>query len=319
MLPSDVIVSVAYNTSDYGANPYGTGTACHTGGDQCGYDSLNVAVTPDTNSTLAVGSDPVADSAYLSSTWGGAYCDNGSSGTGTFRLDSGCWTGEQPEISLSTTLASVSQAPQGGWVGSYGSDGWDLFGWNGTGSSGDYSSLPAGVSVHVLQGARYQWANPTSDVRALESPDTTTREATTLYDGSTISVRIDFTNAYTGNLHLYAVDWDSSGRSETITVGSQTASLSKLQPGRLGVVPGERWGRRLGHDHGRRHGAGERCPVGPVPGRGPALPPRQPASRALRRATGSATTAPKAMTCSPGTTPRARATCPRCRPGPRST
>jgi hypothetical protein len=39
-------------------------------------------------------------------------------------------------------------------------------------------------------------------------------------------VQLHFTNAYKGNLHLYAVDWDTTARRETITVGTQTASLT---------------------------------------------------------------------------------------------
>jgi hypothetical protein len=93
-LPSKAIISVAYNTSDYGAEPQRSKTPA--GGP---YDSLNVGVT----GTPSIGSQPQPDDAYLNSTWGGAYCDGGSSGTGTFRLDSGCWTGNQPLIKVETS------------------------------------------------------------------------------------------------------------------------------------------------------------------------------------------------------------------------
>ena len=92
-VPSKAIVSVAYNTSDYGAEPQRSKTPA--GGP---YDSLNVGVT----GTPSVGADPQPANAYLSSTWGGAYCDNGLAGTGSFRLDAGCWTGFQPEIAVET-------------------------------------------------------------------------------------------------------------------------------------------------------------------------------------------------------------------------
>jgi hypothetical protein len=93
-VPQRAIVSVSFNTSDYGVEPQRSKTP--SGGP---YDSLNVAVT----GTPTVGSDPLPESAFLSSTWSGAYCDNGASGTGTFRLDSGCWGGSQPEIALETS------------------------------------------------------------------------------------------------------------------------------------------------------------------------------------------------------------------------
>jgi hypothetical protein len=84
MLPSSAIVTVAYNTSDYGYLPYGDATACHATSAGCGYDSLNVGVV---NSSPTTGSDPVVNGDYLNSTWSGAYCDNGSGGTGSLRFD----------------------------------------------------------------------------------------------------------------------------------------------------------------------------------------------------------------------------------------
>ena len=38
-------------------------------------------------------------------------------------------------------------------------------------------------------------------------------------------MQLSFSTAYSGNLELYALDWDSGGRRETITVGGQTANL----------------------------------------------------------------------------------------------
>ena len=95
-LPDTVIVSVAYNTTHFGYAPYGEGTACFTSSGGCGYDALNVGL----NGTPTTGTDPQPSDAYLDSRWAGAYCDNGASGRGTFRLDSGCWTGYQPAIEV---------------------------------------------------------------------------------------------------------------------------------------------------------------------------------------------------------------------------
>ena len=70
------------------------------------YDSLNVGVGDGDTNTLAgeptVGTQPTPDDAYLYSSWTGAYCD-GSLGTGTFRLDAGCWTGYQPLFKVTAT------------------------------------------------------------------------------------------------------------------------------------------------------------------------------------------------------------------------
>ena len=92
--PSTVVWGVAYNTTHYGASPIGEGAACYSSSGGCGYDSLNVGAQ-----TLAlVGTDVDPDGAFVNSSWAGFYCDGGSGGVGTFRLDDapGCWTDNRP-------------------------------------------------------------------------------------------------------------------------------------------------------------------------------------------------------------------------------
>jgi len=108
-LPNQVIVTVAYNTTHYGAAPLGQGTACFLAGNNCPYDSLNVSAE---TSGPAVGTFLDPNSAYLSSTWGGAYCDQGMGGTGTLRLDSAggkCWTGFMPQIRVNSAPGDAYQ------------------------------------------------------------------------------------------------------------------------------------------------------------------------------------------------------------------
>jgi hypothetical protein len=83
-----------------------------------------------------------------------------------------------------------------------------------------------GVSVSLVQGNRYEWGSNNSDVRQLESVDKTNRAAGTYWDWNEIQVQLSFSSAYKGELELYALDYDSLGRRETITVGNQTANLS---------------------------------------------------------------------------------------------
>jgi hypothetical protein len=85
-VPDSVIYGISYNTSGYGPDPYGYGTACAQTPEGCGYDSLNVALS--STPAPSVGTDPLPGSDFLDSTWGGAYCDNGANGTGIFRWDS---------------------------------------------------------------------------------------------------------------------------------------------------------------------------------------------------------------------------------------
>ena len=97
-LPEKVIVSVAYNTFTHGYAPTGV---------EGPYDSLNVALTEPLKEgeevLPSVGSDPAPADAYYNSSVGGFYCDGGAGGTGTFRLDAGCWTGEQPLVEVKSS------------------------------------------------------------------------------------------------------------------------------------------------------------------------------------------------------------------------
>jgi hypothetical protein len=114
-----------------------------------------------------------------------------------------------------------------------GRGGYDLAAWNG---GSDVSSLP-GVAVTLGQGRRYLWAAGTSDVRALENTAGNSRKAATFYDSNQIQLTLSFSSAYTGNLELYAVDWDSLGRRETISVGNQTANLHSDFSQGVGELP----------------------------------------------------------------------------------
>ena len=96
-LPDSVIYGVAYSTTHYGTSPLGEGATCYTASGGCGYDALNVG----SNSTEPlIGMDDDRDGAFLNATSGGVYCDSGTGGTGTFRLDTGpgCWTGQNPHV-----------------------------------------------------------------------------------------------------------------------------------------------------------------------------------------------------------------------------
>jgi hypothetical protein len=118
-------------------------------------------------------------------------------------------------------LTDGQQLSQGAWVGSVGTAGYDLAGWDG---SGDLTTMP-NATVTLVHGGRYQWAANTPDARALSDPAQSYRNAAAYYDPSQIQAQLTFKQAYTGSLHLYGVDWDTAQRRELITVGGQTADL----------------------------------------------------------------------------------------------
>ncbi len=130
-------------------------------------------------------------------------------------------------VFLGETGAPPSNTPQelskGSWVGSFGAGGYDLAGWDGP--TGDVSYIP-NATVSLVQGSRYQWAANTTDPRALSEPEQETRNAAAYYDPNRVQVKLSFSAAYTGNLHLYAVDWETTARRETISVNGQTDALS---------------------------------------------------------------------------------------------
>jgi hypothetical protein len=111
VLPAKSIISVAYNTSGYGAEPQGYSNPCNSTPAGCYYDSLNVGLTEPANPEKpepvapSVGADPAPEDAYQDSATASNYCDGGVGGTGKFRLDSGvppCWTGYQPLLKVAT-------------------------------------------------------------------------------------------------------------------------------------------------------------------------------------------------------------------------
>jgi hypothetical protein len=98
-LPQKAIISVSYNTSDYGAEPQRP-KPCNSSSGGCPYDSLNVGA--ETN--LSLGGQPLPEDAYFNTGYGPFYCDGGAGGTGSFRLDAGCWGGYQPSFSVTAKV-----------------------------------------------------------------------------------------------------------------------------------------------------------------------------------------------------------------------
>ena len=113
-LPDTVIWGVAFNTTTWGYHPVGP-SACSVSATGCPYDSLNVAVS----GAASTGTDVDPNGVYWNSADPTEYCDNGSGGTNTFRLDTPCWTGEVPAVRfgaqspvITTTAPAVVITPK---------------------------------------------------------------------------------------------------------------------------------------------------------------------------------------------------------------
>ncbi len=103
---------------------------------------------------------------------------------------------------------------QGDWVGNYGVDGYALLGWN---NGTDLVALPQ-ASLSLDQGSRWVFSAGTADVRALENAAQTERRATTWFDATSVRLHLTFSTAYSGTLHLYAIDWSTVDRRQTVVV-----------------------------------------------------------------------------------------------------
>jgi hypothetical protein len=100
-LPSQIIVGVEFNSSDYGPTPIGDSTPCHATTAGCFYDSLNVSTDSNGGFYQAIGSVLNVDGIFVDYTSPANSC-NGSATPLVFGLDAspGCWTGYHPEIQI---------------------------------------------------------------------------------------------------------------------------------------------------------------------------------------------------------------------------
>jgi hypothetical protein len=94
-LPDRIVYGVTYNTSGYGPDPYGNDEPCNSKPEGCPYDSLNVGAAAGLPQR---GQDIYPAGVFNDSATAGNYCDHGANGTDTFRLDDGCWTGNNPLV-----------------------------------------------------------------------------------------------------------------------------------------------------------------------------------------------------------------------------
>ena len=110
---------------------------------------------------------------------------------------------------------------QGSWQGKYGTDGYAI-------ANVTPQKLPGYASTFSPQNQlSYTWNSSTSDPRALQVPGGSGGIASTWYSTGVFGFTVNFTDGNTHQLALYAVDWDTQGRSETVTIldGSTNAQL----------------------------------------------------------------------------------------------
>ena len=147
-----------------------------------------------------------------------------------------------PAISQTVTapgaaaFVKLDSTTQGNWKNAYGADGFDLS----QDSSANNPSIPAYATVSVTSASGFTWNSSTTDPRALQkaTPGATDRLAATWYSNTSFTIDIHINDGQTHQVALYALDWDTTSRTESIQLiddatGSilDTRSLSSFHAG----------------------------------------------------------------------------------------
>ncbi len=114
----------------------------------------------------------------------------------------------------SATLLKQDTATQGNWIGTYGSQGYDVI--------GSSASLPGYATITPAGQLTYTWAASTTDQRALQTAGGGGRIAACWYQATSFTVTVNLTDNQIHDLELYFLDWDNQGRSEQVQISSAT-------------------------------------------------------------------------------------------------
>ena len=123
-----------------------------------------------------------------------------------------------PAIAGAASFLLNDTATEGTWNGTYGSDGYELFGGS--------ANLPSYAQVTISGSQSYAWSNNTSDTRGLQnSYSSTNRTAACDFSSNSFTINVDLTDSATHEVALYLLDWDGRGRDETVQVSADGSLL----------------------------------------------------------------------------------------------
>ena len=109
----------------------------------------------------------------------------------------------------SANYTGLDSTTLGAWRAKYGADGYNF--------PGGAFSFPSYASVTMTGASSYVWAQQTSDPRALQIPNTSTGWAACYYS-DTFNINVNLKDGNTHQIALYLLDWDTTGRVESIKV-----------------------------------------------------------------------------------------------------
>jgi uncharacterized repeat protein (TIGR01451 family) len=109
------------------------------------------------------------------------------------------------------TFIKLDATTRGSWRGVYGSDGYVVI--------GDQAANPSFVTPTPTGQSQVVWAPSTSDVRALQKgSNAADRVAGGWYAANTFTVDLSITDGLSHQLAVYALDWDTTDRRETVDI-----------------------------------------------------------------------------------------------------
>ena len=130
----------------------------------------------------------------------------------------------------SAAFLKADSTTQGTWMGTYGSQGYDVI----DGSS----SLPSYATITPAGANNYVWAASTTDLRGLQTSGGSSRIAATWWTTTSFTVDVDLTDGQMHDLELYFLDWDQQGRTEQVQISDastgavlSTQAISSFQSG----------------------------------------------------------------------------------------
>jgi hypothetical protein len=173
----------------------------------------------------------------ISSFQSGLYLDYAVSGNVLITITKGAGTSNvlgglflDPTTTTAATFLRQDTTTQGTWMGTYGSQGYDVI----DGSS----SLPSYARVAPSGANNYVWAPSTTATGALQTSGGSSRTAATWWTTTSFTVDVDLTDGQVHDLELYFLDWDKQGRTEQVQVSNastgqvlSTQTISSFQSG----------------------------------------------------------------------------------------
>ena len=116
-----------------------------------------------------------------------------------------------PAVSSSASLIKRDTSTAGTWIGTYGSQGYNII--------GNATSYPSYVAVTTAGALGYTWAASTTDSRALQKASVVGQIAASWYSFNSFTVNVNLTDGQAHDITLYALDWDGTNtRSEQIQI-----------------------------------------------------------------------------------------------------